>query len=206
MKHFLVVLGFAGAAVVALLLLQQNTVVAQKKAGDAKKKAMIGHGKYLVIFGGCDDCHSPKVFGPMGPMPDTTRLLSGHPADSKLAEVPQGLIAPDKWGALTTNDLTAWVGPWGTSFSRNLTPDVETGIGSWNEAMFIKTLRTGKHMGEGRNLLPPMPWQGIGQLNDKDLKDIFAYLSSLKPIENAVPDPIAPTGERIATPTKPESK
>lgn len=206
MKRVLVVLGFAAAAVVALLLLQQNTVVAQKKAGDAKKKAMIGHGKYLVTFGGCDDCHSPKVFGPMGPMPDTTRLLSGHPADSKLPEVPQGLIAPDKWGFLSTNDLTAFVGPWGTSFARNLTPDVETGLGSWNEAMFIKTLRTGKHMGEGRNLVPPMPWQGIGQLNDKDLKDIFAYLSSLKPIENAVPDPIAPTGERIATPTKPESK
>jgi len=199
MKRFLVTLCVVTTALVGLLVLQRNIVVAQKKPFDAKKRAMIEHGGYLVNLGGCNDCHSPKVFGPMGPVPDTTRLLSGYRADSKLPEVPTGVLGPDKWGALTNGELTAWVGPWGTSFTRNLTPDVETGLGSWNEAMFIKTLRTGKHMGEGRDLLPPMPWQGIGQLKDNDLKDMFAYLKSLKPISNAVPDPIAPSGERIPT-------
>ena len=206
MKRSSVVLGIVATALITLLLLQQDTGGEEKKPVDAKKKAMIEHGKYLVTLGGCDDCHSPKVFGPMGPVPDTTRLLSGHPANFKLPDVPPGVLGPDKWGALTTGDLTAWVGPWGTSFTRNLTPDVETGLGSWNEAMFIKTLRTGKHMGEGRNILPPMPWQNYGQLKESDLKDIFAYLQSLKPISNAVPDPIAPSGDRIPTPVKPQGK
>ena len=133
--------------------------------------------------------------GPMMvPVPDTTRLLSGHPAHPSLAKIPEGVITPDGWGALTTNDLTPWAGPWGVSFSANLTPDVATGLGSWTEAMFIKALRTGKHMGEGRDVLPPMPWSDLGKLNDDDLKAIFAYLKSLKPVENAVPDPMPPAG------------
>jgi hypothetical protein len=84
------------------------------------------------------------------------------------------------------------VGPWGVSFSRNLTPDQSTGIGSWTEEMFIKTIRDGKHQGEGRALLPPMPWQMYAQMTDDDLKAIFAFLRSLPAIANAVPDPIPP--------------
>jgi hypothetical protein len=102
------------------------------------------------------------------------------------------MLAPDKWGVATTMDLTAWAGPWGVSFSKNLTPDKETGLGSWTEAIFIKALRTGKDMGEGRPILPPMPWEDIGKAKDGDLKDIFAYLQSLTPVKNAVHDPIPP--------------
>jgi mono/diheme cytochrome c family protein len=182
----------------------QNTGLAQKKMMNPKMKALVERGKYLVNLGGCNDCHTPKVFGPKGPMFDTTKTLSGHPAEQKLPEIPKGVLAPDQWGALTSNDFTAWTGPWGVSFTRNLTPDVATGIGSWNEAIFVKALRTGKHMGEGRDILPPMPWQNIGQVNDADLKAIFAYLQSLKPIENAVPDPISPTGESVPTPVSPK--
>jgi len=163
------------------------------------KSAHVEHGKYLVMVGGCNDCHSPKVFTPQGPMPDTTKLLSGSPANAKLPELMKEVLGPDKWGAITTNDMTAWVGPWGTSFARNLTPDMSTGLGSWTEEMFIKALRTGKDMGEGRDILPPMPWQTIGMMKDQDLKDIFAYLKSLPPIDNAVPDPISPTGEKMPT-------
>lgn len=189
------------AAVIAASLL----AIGGKPAGPDSKKAsapkadLIKRGRYLVNVGGCGDCHSPKVFTKDGPIPDTSRLLSGHPADSKLPEVPKGALAPDQWGAITSNDFTAWAGPWGVSFTRNLTPDVETGLGSWTEDVFIKALRKGKDMGEGRAILPPMPWQGIGQMSDADLKAIFAYLQSLKPIENAVPDPISPTGEKMPT-------
>ena len=181
--------------------------VGSDKSTDAKKlKAMIERGRYLANFGGCSDCHSPKVFTPMGPIPDSTRLLSGSPSSNKLPELPKDILAPDKWGAITTNDLTAWAGPWGVSFAHNLTPDVASGLGSWTEQMFIKALRTGKDMGEGRDILPPMPWQTIGMATDADLKAIFAYLKSLKPIENAVPDPISPTGERVPTMSAPRSK
>jgi mono/diheme cytochrome c family protein len=161
------------------------------------QKGMAGiveRGRYLVEFGGCSDCHSPKVFGPNGPMFDTTKLLSGAPSASQVPSIPEGILGPGKWGALTTPDLTTWVGPWGVSFARNLTPDKETGLGSWTEAMFIKALRTGKDMGEGRPILPPMPWEGIRKLKDDDLKAIFAYLKSLKPIHNPIHDPIPPAG------------
>jgi mono/diheme cytochrome c family protein len=164
-----------------------------------KKDDLVARGKYLVTIGGCDDCHTPKVFTATGPVPDSTRRLSGHPANSTLPEIPPNVLAPDKWGGLTTNDLTAWAGPWGVSFTRNLTPDTATGLGSWTPEIFIKALRTGKDMGEGRDILPPMPWFNYAQMTDQDLRAMFAYLQSLKPIENAVPDPISPTGHKLPT-------
>ncbi|MFI5253225.1 MAG: c-type cytochrome [Bacteroidota bacterium] len=166
------------------------------------KKSTSSHverGKYLVMIGGCNHCHSPKMMTPMGPIPDTTKLLSGHPGNFPLPDVPKDALAPDKWGVMTTGDLTAWVGPWGISFARNLTPDMNTGLGSWTEDIFIKALRTGKDMGEGRTILPPMPWQEFGQMTNQDLKDVWAYLKSLPPVDNAVPDPISPTGEKLPT-------
>jgi hypothetical protein len=99
---------------------------------------------------------------------------------------------PDKWGAITTSDLTAWAGPWGISFTSNLTPDVQTGMGGWTAESFIKTMRTGKHLGVGRPLLPPMPWSSLAVLTDQDLKAVFAYLKSLKPMQNQVPEPLPP--------------
>ncbi len=153
----------------------------------------VTRGEYLVNFGGCHDCHSPKMMTEHGPEPDPGKLLSGHQSSSKLPEIPDGVIGPDKWGALTNNDLTAWFGPWGVSFTANLTPDKETGLGSWTAEVFIKAMRTGKHMGVGRDILPPMPWFSLNALSDDDLKAIFAYLQSIKPIHNQVPPPIPPT-------------
>jgi len=151
----------------------------------------VERGHYLVEFGGCHDCHSPKVFTAAGPTPDTTRLLSGHPADAKLPAVPAAVLGPDKWGALTTPDLTAWAGPWGVSFTANLTPD-PTGLRGWTAEQFIQTMRTGKHLGTGRAILPPMPWYDIGKLTDDDLRAVFAYLQSLKPVANRVALPVPP--------------
>jgi mono/diheme cytochrome c family protein len=158
----------------------------------ATRQSPVERGRYLVTLGGCHDCHTPKKFGPQGPEPDMSLALSGSPAADKLPAIPTGVIGPDKWGTVASNHFAAWVGPWGVSFSRNLTPDQTTGIGSWTEEMFIKTLRDGKHQGEGRPLLPPMPWQMYRQATDEDLKAIYAYLRSLPAIVNAVPDPIPP--------------
>lgn len=167
--------------------------LAQKSSDDATRK-LVERGKFLVTLGGCNDCHTTKVMTPHGPVPDTTKTLSGSPAGMPIPAIPEGTLGPDKWGAMTTNDMTAWAGPWGVSFTRNLTPDKETGLGSWTEAMFIKALRTGKDMGEGRPILPPMPWQDLGKLPDSDLKAIFAYLRSVPPVKNAIHDPIPPPG------------
>jgi hypothetical protein len=134
---------------------------------------------------GCNHCHSPKVFGPMGPVPDTTRLLSGHPSDMPLAKFD---TATAKNWALFNVFNTAVVGPWGVSFSANLTSD-STGIGNWTEAQFFKAMREGKFKGldNTRPILPPMPWKDIGSATDDDLKAIFAYLKSTKPVNNVVP-------------------
>jgi len=87
--------------------------------------------------------------------------------------------------------------PLGISYSSNLTPDAEPGIGVWHEELFIRTLRTGKFMEAGRDILPPMPWQDIGKMTDSDLKAIFAYLKSIKPVKNQIPASVpAPPPQR----------
>lgn len=165
-------------------------------ASAASAQSAAKRGEYLVNFGGCNDCHSPKVMTPNGPAPDKARLLSGYPADTQLPPIPPRVVgaAPNQWAALTNGDLTAWVGPWGTSYTANLTPDKQTGLGGWTAEQFIKTMRTGKHLGVGRPILPPMPWYSLAGLSDADLKAIFAYLRSLKPIKNQVPSPVPPKG------------
>jgi hypothetical protein len=150
----------------------------------------VERGRYLVTTSGCHDCHSPKVFGPHGEMElNTDLLLSGHPADMGLpGEVDRSLVAPGKW-ILMNQHLTAFAGPWGTTYAANITPDEQTGIGLWKEENFVNAMRTGKHMGEGRPIMPPMPWPGVAQMTDDDLKAVFAYLKSIKPISNPVPAP-----------------
>ncbi|WP_196140919.1 diheme cytochrome c-553 [Aliikangiella sp. G2MR2-5] len=156
------------------------------------RSELVARGEYLVNFGGCNDCHTPKIMTPHGPELDPDKLLSGHQSSSKLPPVPTQIIGPNSWGAITNHDLTAWVGPWGISFSANLTPDKETGLGSWTSEIFIQSMRTGKHMGVGRDILPPMPWFSLNALSDKDLEAIFTYLQSVKAINNPVPQPIPP--------------
>ena len=161
----------------------------------------VERGGYLVsAMGGCDDCHTPKRMTPNGPEPDMTRRLSGHPAADRLPAVPPGVIAPDKWAALANGHFTGWAGPWGVSYARNLTPDTATGLGSWTEEMFIKTIRNGKQQGEGRALLPPMPWQVYKNMTDDDLKAVWAFLRSLPAVNNAVPDPAPPPPSSAAMP------
>ena len=162
-----------------------------KNPASTPASAALARGRYMVTLGGCHDCHTPKLMTEKGPALDSKRLLSGFPSSEKVPAVPEGVIGPKSWGGLCTNDLTGWAGPWGISFGSNLTPDKETGIGAWKEETFIKVLRTGKTPG-GRSILPPMPWEGIRQASDKDLKAMFAYLMSLPPVRNMVPAPVLP--------------
>ncbi|MEW5791930.1 MAG: c-type cytochrome [Pseudomonadota bacterium] len=150
---------------------------------------VVKRGEYLVQSIGCADCHAPKL---SGMQPNPALSLSGHPEKAKLPPKPGN---SDPW-ILSTGDLTAWVGPWGTSFASNLTPDKDTGLGQWTAEEFIKTMRNGKRRGMGRPLLPPMPWFNYAKLTDDDLQAIFAYLQTLKPIRNRVPAPLPPAQQR----------
>jgi mono/diheme cytochrome c family protein len=155
----------------------------------------VARGTYLVSAMGCNDCHTPFKDGPKGPEPDMSRALTGHPADLVMPPAPSLPRGPWAWSGAVTN--TAFAGPWGVSFTANLTPDVETGLGAWTEEMFIATMRTGRRQGKGRPLLPPMPYPSVGGLNDEDIKSVFAYLRSLPPVRNRVPAPIdPPEGQR----------
>jgi len=189
MRAVIGVLVVAGVWMIAGLA---STVNAEGSKAKGASPERIARGKYLVQLGGCTDCHSPKIMSPNGPVPDPIKAFSGHQESVKVPEIPKGVLGPEKWMALTNSDLTAWAGPWGVSFAANLTPDPATGIGGWTEEMFLKTLKSGKHLGTGRQILPPMPWAAIGSLKEEDLKDIYAYFMSLKPVRNAVPQPIPP--------------
>ncbi len=160
-----------------------------------KTEDPVARGAYLVNMGGCNDCHSPKIFTAQGPIPDTTRLLAGHTPDDSIGAYPAGIIGPSQWGGAFSNQMTAWAGPWGISYAANLTPAKIYGMWAWNDTLFIKAMRTGEHLGAGRAILPPMPWQSIGRLTDTDLKDIYAYLQTLKPVDNMVPQPTPPAAK-----------
>jgi len=181
-------------AVAAILPLALALACNPAGAADAARatRDAVKRGEYLVVFGGCHDCHTPKVMGADGPAPDKTRLLAGHTAGASLAPVPHDVLGPGKWAAVTNGDLTAWAGPWGVSFAANLTPDKRTGLGNWTADQFVKSMRTGKHLGTGRPILPPMPWFNLAALSDQDLHAVFAYLRSIKPIDNPVPAPVPP--------------
>ncbi|MBP7147092.1 MAG: c-type cytochrome [Acidobacteria bacterium] len=171
----------------AVLLLTTLCVACQRAGASAPAGASrIERGKYLVTLGGCHDCHTPMKLGQSGPELDMAHMLSGHPQDLAMPPAPP-LQAPWGWAGAVTN--TAFAGPWGVSYAANLTPDEESGLGVWTDEMFIKAMRTGRSMGAGRPILPPMPWHALGQATDEDLAAILAYLRTIPPVRNVVPKP-----------------
>jgi mono/diheme cytochrome c family protein len=129
----------------------------------APDRKAVERGKYLVTLGGCTDCHTPGYF--FG-KPETARFLGG-------SEV--GFEIPG---------LGIFHGP-------NLTPDDESGLGTWSEQDIVTALQTGKRP-DGRELAPIMPWRALANLTPADAKAIAAYLKSLPPVKNKVPGPFGP--------------
>jgi hypothetical protein len=193
-KSFLILAAIIAAGVSSALLVSCNSNAnAGNTIGEVviSKDSLIKRGSYLVNAMGCDDCHSPKKFGPQGMELDMEHRFGGHLAGSKLRK-PNTSVMKDGY-MLFALDLTSAVGPWGQSYAANISSDA-TGIGNWTEEQFFRAIREGKSKGlkESRPLLPPMPWFVYKNLNDTDIKSIFAYLKSTKPVENRVPGPKAP--------------
>ncbi len=167
------------------------TVLAAPANAEMSQEEMIKRGEYLVTTSGCNDCHTPWKMGVNGPEPDMELMLSGHPESIVISEVPP---ITEPWVALTYATNTAIAGPWGVSFTANLTPDPETGVlRDYTEDQFLLALRTGRHLGQGRPILPPMPWSVYGQMTDDDLKAIYAYLGQIPAIRNNVQEPLPPS-------------
>ena len=179
-----------GVIVTALVIASCSESSSAKETAEISKDSLIKKGEYLVTIMGCNDCHTPMKMGPKGPERDLDRMLSGHPE----------FIPINKFDTTTTKSWvlfgmsgTSIVGPWGTTFAANLTSDA-TGIGNWTEDQFKKALKQGKFKGldGNRPIMPPMPWENYVNLKDEDIKAIFSYLKSTKPVKNRVPDYITP--------------
>jgi mono/diheme cytochrome c family protein len=184
----LVVAAFSAVAVISAC--QSTPQQTAQTATPAPTVDPVARGQYLVLIMSCNDCHTPFKMGANGPEPDMSRMLSGHPQDMKMPPPPD--LGKGPWGMAAALTNTAWAGPWGVSYTANLTPDTTTGLGAWTEDMFVNAIRNGKHMGTGRSILPPMPWQWISRATDEDLKAIYAYLHSIPAIKNEVPQPVPP--------------
>jgi cytochrome c553 len=162
----------AGLSIAAAFWLQQGAAAGGQQQGNAQ----VERGRYLVGITGCHDCHSPKL---KGMTPDMSRALSGRPATTAVP-------APTKTEVHASLDFTAFSGPWGQTVASNLTPDAATGIGTrYNEATFITAMRTGKKP-NGTMIQPPMPNEVYQNMTDDDLKAIWAYLRTIKPVRNPV--------------------
>jgi hypothetical protein len=166
-----------------------RTQQAENTPPQPSKEDIIKHGEYLMTIGGCHDCHSPKKPGSMELVSEL--LLSGYPADRPVMK-PDMRAIKQGW-VLINGDITMAAGPWGVSYSANLTSD-QTGVGNWTEEQFLRALKQGWFKGlEGtRKLLPPMPWEMLANMKDEDAKAIFAFLQSTNPVSNAVPAPVPP--------------
>lgn len=160
--------------------------------------AQVQRGAYLARIAGCNDCHTPLKMTPSGPMPDTSRLLSGHPQGLTMPRPPKGR---GPWTIYASATLTAWSGPWGVSYAANLTPDKDTGLGNWDEATFLLAMHSGRHQGKGRAILPPMPWQDLAVMTEGDLKAIWAYLQSIPAVKNRVPSAVIAQAPKGAPPS-----
>jgi hypothetical protein len=169
---------------------QPPAASSEKPVAVEKTGSLVERGRYIVSFAGCHDCHTPMKMTPNGPAPDMDRALSGHPSDMQMPPAP--VLPAGPWMTTVSATMTAWNGPWGTSFTANLTPDKETGLGTWTTQNFVDTIRNARHMGAGRPLLPPMPAQVYAQMTTEDLEAVFAYLQTIPAVSNRVPAPIAP--------------
>jgi len=189
--YFLVAVVFGFYAISCNNKAENEKPLVASESKPLSQEELIKRGDYIVTTSGCADCHSPKVMTPMGPVADSTKMLSGHPANEPMPSMEASAGKPGGW-IFMGPDVTSFVGPWGISYAANLTPDSATGTGLWTEEQFINTIRNGKHLGNGRDILPPMPWYVFRLKTDDDLKAIFAYLKSLPPISNRVPGPVTP--------------
>jgi hypothetical protein len=127
---------------------------------DPDKSNRVAYGRYLVTAGHCDGCHTP-LDEQLNPIPGM-EFAGGQPLTGYWGPAPTKLISVS---------------------SLNLTPDA-SGISYFDENMFIQVIRTGTV--KARPLSNIMPWAFFRKLTDDDLKAIFAYLRTLRPVQHRV--------------------
>lgn len=74
--------------------------------------------------------------------------------------------------------------PFGVIYSTNITPDPQTGIGRWTERDFFRAVRHGQRK-DGQRLYPAMPYNAYVKISDADLHDLWAYMRTVQPVQQA---------------------
>ena len=186
MRNIGSVLTFSSLLVFSLFAIGCNNKPAQEIAYSPERMEI---GEAIVEGWNCSFCHSPQIKGPDGSaIPDPKRYMSGHPADEAIPSVPDMVMTSPEWMEFMDNlDSTVWATDNLIVFSANLTPDDETGIGTWTEVEFVETIREGRHRGIERRIKSPMPWRELGELSDEELLSVYEYLMTLEPVSNKVP-------------------
>ncbi len=134
----------------------------------AHADSQLDRGKYLVVLASCNDCHTPGFF--LG-KPDMAQYLGGSDVAFELP------------------GLGAFAG-------RNITPDKETGIGSWTADQIAAAITTGKRP-DGRELAPIMPFHAFSYMTKDDVAAIVAFLQSLPAVKHEVAGPFKP-GDKVS--------
>lgn len=181
---------FYGLLAIALLSCCKGFQESEIPVSEIQHQESVKRGEYLVGIMDCAACHTPKIFTPNGPILDTDRLFSGFNSENDVPKLSADELETAKKWVLFSGDMTAAAGPWGISYTANISSD-DTGIGTWSFEQFKRAITQGKYKGleSGRPLLPPMPWQAYKDLKEEDLRAIYDYLKSTKPIDNVVPPP-----------------
>ena len=136
----------------------------------------VTRGKYMVTLLGCGICH-------------TDGALVGDPNYALN-------MAGSRIGIAYSNPMENKYP--GVVYPSNITPDIETGIGSWTESDIVRLLRSGE-ASHDRQLLTVMPWPTYAWIIDSDALAIAAYLRSLPPVKHQVPENVS-TGQRASSP------
>ena len=129
----------------------------------------VQRGEYLVELLGCGACHTD---GALDGAPQTDRALAGSSIGIAFSN-PLGTETP------------------GVVFPPNITPDNETGIGSWSDQQIERAVRVGLGRHAGRRIAV-MPWQGYLKMTDEDVAAIVSYLRSIEAVRHKVPDEVVP--------------
>jgi mono/diheme cytochrome c family protein len=161
--------------IVAACALKPNQ---ERIPSDWEQTSYLERGHYLVNYlGHCTGCHTP--LGKDG-QSDKKLFLSGVPA--KFAGAKAG-----------PPQVAGFPGPRGARvYAKNLTPDPETGIGKWSEEQFVRTFTTGVSPVGVKYVISPMEWDIYANMKEEDVRAIYRYLRTVKPIMNRVPANIPP--------------
>ena len=154
-----------------------TTLASSVRASASQQDDLITQGKYIATIAGCTSCHTPLKAEYQNPQTLTLEQIQTLAFNETQATDQTRLMAGGR-----AFDL----GPAGMVFTRNITPDVETGLGAWNDDQIKVAIKTGID-NEGKLLFPVMPYHVYGGMADSDLEAVVAYLHSVGAVQNQVP-------------------